>query len=257
MRHSAVIYSRKHRFAFIKGRKVASTSIEIALSAICGDNDVITPITPIDERARLEFGGRPPQNYGANPAAVAAYIDSVRSADSALLPGIEAPKGIVRNHSSLKELIGFVGGVPGDFLIFASERSPYMKVISSANLRTAPKEYHKTGIQVAANRDEIRTVVDRMIHNGRLEKLQNYRLYVDERGKLRTSIVRYENLEEDLRSLLSSRGIPALPPLPHAKRGLSLNSADVREYLSAAQIRAINEQFAIEFKTFGYEMITP
>lgn len=45
-----MILSKEHKFVFIKGRKVAGTSVEVFLSEICGKNDIITPITPIDEK---------------------------------------------------------------------------------------------------------------------------------------------------------------------------------------------------------------
>ncbi len=51
-----MILSERHRFVFIKGRKVAGTSTEMALAALCGPDDIITPISPIDERARLPNG---------------------------------------------------------------------------------------------------------------------------------------------------------------------------------------------------------
>ena len=40
-----MIFSELHNFLFLKGRKVASTSFEVALSKICGAEDVITPIS--------------------------------------------------------------------------------------------------------------------------------------------------------------------------------------------------------------------
>ncbi len=58
-----MIYSRQSDFLFIKGRKVGGTSMEIALSILCGPEDIITPITPVDERERLRRGGRGAQNY--------------------------------------------------------------------------------------------------------------------------------------------------------------------------------------------------
>ena len=57
-----MILSHKHKFIFIKTRKTAGTSIEIALSRFCGKDDIITPISPEDEKIRKKIGVKP-QNY--------------------------------------------------------------------------------------------------------------------------------------------------------------------------------------------------
>ena len=54
-----MIVSHRHRFIFIKTRKTASTSIQIALSEFCGPDDILTPI--IDEGEPTK-GYRGPRN---------------------------------------------------------------------------------------------------------------------------------------------------------------------------------------------------
>ena len=58
-----MIVSHQHRFVFIKTRKTAGTSIEIALAEHCGPADIITPIDEVDEQIRRELGHRGPQNF--------------------------------------------------------------------------------------------------------------------------------------------------------------------------------------------------
>jgi hypothetical protein len=57
-----MIISHKHNFIFVKTHKTAGTSIEIALSGICGEKDTITPITPVDDKERKALGCKGPQN---------------------------------------------------------------------------------------------------------------------------------------------------------------------------------------------------
>jgi hypothetical protein len=59
-----MILSHKNNLIFIKTIKTAGTSFEMALSAFCGDQDVISPILlNNDEQRRYEIAGRGAQNY--------------------------------------------------------------------------------------------------------------------------------------------------------------------------------------------------
>jgi hypothetical protein len=72
-----MILSHKHKFVFIKGEKVAGTSVEIALSQICAPDDVVTPISRRDERHRVGTAGEP-RNYTSHlyPAPVRRFLES-------------------------------------------------------------------------------------------------------------------------------------------------------------------------------------
>lgn len=58
-----MIISHKHKFIFVKTRKTAGTSVEIALSRHLGPDDIITPISPDDEKLRAERCDLGPQHY--------------------------------------------------------------------------------------------------------------------------------------------------------------------------------------------------
>lgn len=41
-----MVISHKHQFIFVKTAKTAGTSLEVFLSGVCGDEDILTPIEP-------------------------------------------------------------------------------------------------------------------------------------------------------------------------------------------------------------------
>lgn len=62
-----MIVSHRYRFIFLKTRKTAGTSIEVALSRLMGEADIITPIGREDEAVRSQLGYRGPQNFLVSP----------------------------------------------------------------------------------------------------------------------------------------------------------------------------------------------
>ena len=57
-----MIVSHSRKFIFLKTRKTAGTSLEIALSKYCGPEDILAPIN-FDEEMRRTISGRGAQNY--------------------------------------------------------------------------------------------------------------------------------------------------------------------------------------------------
>lgn len=59
-----MIISHKHKFIFTKPQKTAGTSVELLLSRICGNDDIITPFGyDPDPKVRQNNNAREPQNY--------------------------------------------------------------------------------------------------------------------------------------------------------------------------------------------------
>lgn len=92
-----MIVSHCHRFIFIKTVKTAGTSIEVALSKLCGEQDVVTPIQPPEPSHR-------PRNY----TACGFY-----------------------NHMSASEIRRRVGEtIWSEYLKVTVERNPWDKIVS-------------------------------------------------------------------------------------------------------------------------------
>ena len=62
-----MIISHRHRFIFLKTAKVGGTSMEVALSSICGQGDIVTPISFESERKRRRLGYTGSRNFRLAP----------------------------------------------------------------------------------------------------------------------------------------------------------------------------------------------
>lgn len=90
-----MIISHRHRFIFIKTMKTAGTSLEVFLSQLCGEDDIVTPF------GRAEPGHRP-RNF-------AGYF----------------------NHMGAREVIAKAGqALWDDYFTFCFERNPWDKTVS-------------------------------------------------------------------------------------------------------------------------------
>ncbi|HEY4944317.1 MAG TPA: hypothetical protein VII56_23010 [Rhizomicrobium sp.] len=248
-----MILSHSHKFVFIKGMKVAGTSVEMALAGICGPNDIVTPISPIDERERLRLGGRP-QNYGTSRAAEADYLVRLRAAGPQEAGQVRQPELVFYHHMPLVEVIAKSGNALTGYRVVCIERSPYAKVISWANMRLTYGAY-RAGGEMRADGEALKTYVDRALENGQIRDVRNIDRYRGVDGKLAARPMRYASLQADYDAFVQSLGLAAAAPLPHAKKGLMSDRLDPRDMLRPGQIARINELFAAEFEAFGYERI--
>src|SRR4029079_12281736 len=126
-----MILSWSRGFIFIKGRKVGGTSVEMVLSTLCEAIDIVTPITQVDERQRIELGGRP-SNFAHDRRSEAHYIERIASTPPSSLRAVPIPKGDYRNHMSLQEVLGLQPSAATIPMVFV-ERNPYAKILSFAN----------------------------------------------------------------------------------------------------------------------------
>lgn len=248
-----MILSHRHRFVFIKGLKVAGTSVEIALSQICGPDDIITPITPVDERHRLGTMGTP-RNYSSKHDEEQEYLQSVAKRPAEELPRIRAPKGAFYNHMPLSEVLALVPEAKDYKLLFV-ERSPYAKVISFSNWHTNQQAY-KAGQPLPRSVSGLAEAVGRIISDGTIAKVRNIDRYRDPEGHIRSQGWRYERVGDSLAAFFAECSETPIE-LVHAKRGPGSGETNIASVLRPAQIAYINQLFADEFRTFGYSPLTP
>ncbi|QBX56847.1 hypothetical protein EXE58_16250 [Nocardioides seonyuensis] len=172
-----MIASHEHRFIFIKTRKTAGTSLEIALSRHCGPDDIITPISPDDEVLRRKAGGRGPQHHDTDPSCYA--------------------------HMTARRVVKVVGrSTWDDYFTFAVERNPFDVVASSWRFSARKEGFEKSFAEFVRS-----PRVGRLARNERLYRLGGA-VAVDH-------VYRYEDLGAAVVDLGERFGIDL--DLPHAK----------------------------------------
>lgn len=212
-----MIASHQHRFIFLKTRKTAGTSVEIALSKVCGPDDIITEISPEDEALRAQAGGRGPQNFASPPLPRKAY-----------------------NHMGARATRELVGAETFDaYFTFAIERNPWDAVVSLYFWKYKDRP----------ELPDFETYVQEIW----IEQLSNNRRLYRIRGTMALDrVLRYERLDTELQEVWDHLGLPGAPDLPRAK-GNARPAGHYRELYTDASRRRVAEVFADQIEAFGYE----
>ncbi|QSR30982.1 hypothetical protein CFI00_10825 [Nocardioides sp. S5] len=175
-----MIASHRHRFVFVKTRKTAGTSLEIALSRHCGPDDVVTRISPQDEVLRAAAGGVGPQNDDTDPRSYA--------------------------HMGARRVIEMIGRETWDaYFTFAVERNPFDVVASSYRYSARKATFTKSFAEFVRTPRRIK----RLALNQQLYRLGG-QVVVDE-------VYRYEDLPAAVADISARLGIEL--DVPHVKQG--------------------------------------
>ena len=111
-----MIVCHEHKFIFVKTRKTAGTSIETALSSLCGPSDVITSLSSEDEAARTQLGLRGMQNI---------HVPMMRYSISDIATLATLKRKRFHNHSPSSELRKYLGKkMYSKYFVFCVERNP-------------------------------------------------------------------------------------------------------------------------------------
>ena len=217
-RSGTVIVSHAHRFVFLKTRKTAGTSVEIALSTVCGPDDVITPVTEADERLRREYGGRAPQHYESPPLPRKAFNHMPASMVRQLV-GREASDATTPSRSSGTRGTPWSRSTTGGT---ATEPSPALR-----------------GLRAAEAVEELAT-----------KNFRGYRI----NGELAVDrVLRYESLAEDLAEVWAHSGCRASRGCRAPRAAPGPRGPSYALLLRRRVARPRRGAFAAAIDDFGYE----
>lgn len=227
-----MIVSHEWRFIFLKTRKTAGSSVELALSPICGPLDVITPLTPVEEQKLRS--GRGPQNYvrkGGPPRRI--RKDGIDKVDLDV---------DFYNHIPAERLREYVGPeIWRDYFKIGFVRNPWDRMVSSFHWRFAklPEKRQADFRQYLLDYEaDQQPLWDSLSIAGSLA--------VDFIG-------RYETLELDFRRMLDQIGIRASLALPSAKATTRPAAArDYRIFYDDESREMVAKRSATDIDEFGY-----
>ena len=226
-----MIISHKHKFIFLKTRKTAGTSIEIALRQFCGPDDIITRISPVDEKTSQELGGRGPQNYEAP-------FRHYRLSDWYLLL-TRRSRRVFSGHMPSRHVSQYAGRtVWNDYYKFCFERNPFDKAVS--------RYYWST------RKSDPRPSIDEYLASAPERLLSNWDVYTIDDQVAVDFIGRFENLKEDLATISKKIGLPGELVLPRAKGGHRKDKRHYSEVLSPESRAVIERVCARELDVLGY-----
>ncbi len=193
-----LIVSHKYRFIFLRTRKTAGSSLDIALSADLGPTDVVTPGLPREEAWRRQAGFVTAQNYHKR-------VNELRPVDLGHALVVAAKRCIgasnrtlwpmaYRNHTPavrVRELVG--NDVWNSYFKFAVERNPWDFCVSLY----AWKRRHKRGMSFGE-----------FVAQGHPQRFAGSSVYCIDGAPAVDMLVRFENLAEDLAAVSARIGLP-------------------------------------------------
>jgi hypothetical protein len=228
-----MILSHKYKFIFLKTKKTAGTSIEIALSKFCGPDDIITPISEKDEQTRRQLGYRGPQNY--LPATNGSAWN-----DKLVALGLMKPKRFY-NHMSAAEVKALVDDkVWNEYYKFCVERNPWDRMTSLYYwiFREKPAPPFS---------QFVRSRKYRMLKNG------GRNVYTLSGRFAVNHVCRFEDLANELEAVRQQIGLPEELELPRAKTIQRIDRRNYRELFSPADQARVGRLFRDEIQMFNYQ----
>jgi hypothetical protein len=227
-----MIISHEHKFIFLKTKKTAGTSIELALSKLCGPGDVLTPLTANDEALRA---GRGAQNWRLH-----GWWSSPRPFWKRRFLKFTAEDYGFYNHMPAEQARALLADdrIWRSYFKFAFDRNPWDRQVSW---------YHHR-----FRRKETPPPFSTFIRCDRRARINNYEIYSIEGDVAVDFVGRFESLEEDLKHALEQVGLRLDADLPSAKSTFRPGATPYRAYYDGDTRAIVGDWYRREIKLLGY-----
>jgi Sulfotransferase family len=226
-----MIVSHEHKFIFLETKKTAGTSIELAIRQLCGPDDIITPLTEIDEALRA--GGRGAQNWrlhgwwGSPRPLLKRRWFKFTAEDYGFYNHMPAAQARARLDEKIWR----------SYFKFAFDRNPWDRQVSFYHHRY---RHEKAPPSFAC-----------FMHQDRQARINNYDIYAIDGDVSVDFVGRYESLADDLKIALGHIGFDTAE-LPRAKTTFRRGNAPYREYYDEDTRDIVARWYAREIELLDY-----
>ncbi len=248
------IISHKHKFIFLKTRKTASGSLEIALGRLCGPEDRLCPTSDGKEFGVLEqnnqkgIGHIGLKDWGNFLGSMAKNI--LKNGNPDIPYSFHKMRRIIKsshfNAGNLRQVCQ--PEIWDSYYKFCFERNPFDRLVSFYHWRI------KKFAEPPSFRDFALSIIEG--DKQRISKLKatnfSNRPFYEIDGKIVVDrVCRFEDLEREMKDFFALKGLPWEGELPHTKKGFRPRR-DYREYYDEELRQKCEQAFAFELKHFGY-----
>jgi hypothetical protein len=230
-----MILSHKHKFIFLKTVKTGGTSTELALSPVCGPDDILAPLGKVEEKKRRDS---PARNYARGLSRLGVYVPGEIRGRFPQISGFY-------NHMPARQVRALVGEPTwASHYKFTIERNPWDRQVSYYFWRTRhrdPQPDFKTWVT---------SKLERLWKGARLH---NWSIYTIGDAIAVDHVIRYERLEEELSAVCAQLGIAEPVQLPSAKGTSRSDGRPYRDFYDADTRDLIASWYRNEIEAFGWE----
>lgn len=242
-----MIYLAERKILFVKPKKTAGTSVEVAWSCNATDKDIVTPLLEEDELIRWKQGGHFPVNWAWWTRFETDYR---RRFDQYMKDGVVPRRYFGLKRGRLYQRLGakFINHITpaairkrtGDEFVDRSYlvtmcRHPYEQVVSMAfHLRSGTDKPLEHFLDLTLRRPPLNDA------------------YLFDR-KRPDFVIRYEYLRDDLAELERKFDVTLVEKLPFTKNTARADRRPAADMLTEAQKQHIQKMYQGTFATYGYQ----
>jgi len=249
------IISHKHQFIFLKTRKTASSSLEIAIGNVCGPEDCLCPTGDGKEFGIVEQNNqkrlRELTLHDFAQFSNRLFKDIRKTGKPKLNRSFKKLTGHIKSaHANAREMRKICGEeIWNNYYKFCFERNPFDRLVSlyhwrTKNMKSQPS-FKEFALSVAAKHQSKGAGI------GNADFWTN-RPYYEIDGKLVVDrVCRFENLSQELEEFYKRINVPWNAELPHMK-GNYRPQKNYRDYYDTELIDIFKKIFAYEIENLGY-----